>query len=162
MKKEKTMEKEKQVTDQEHAAKMERRWKRFQEAQGYSDAEIAKYRADPQKVKAMEKAPKFGTHNIILECTESHNCNAGHKVGDKIIMDGNGVILRDQCPERMCMAVIQTVGPLVYALWERFNEDLDDVNLMLPNVHCPDVGVERGGWGETMWKIYAEPRKKTA
>ena len=156
----KEKEKQKQLSPEEHAAKMERRWKRFQEAQGYSDAEIAKYRSDPQKVKAMEGASKFATYNIILECTDSHNCNAGHKVGDRIVMDGNGVLLRDQCPERMCAAVLQSVTPFMYAIWERFGDDQDDLNILLPNVHCPDVGVDRGGWGETCWKIYAEPRKK--
>jgi uncharacterized repeat protein (TIGR04076 family) len=127
---------------------------------GYSDAQIAEYRSDPMKVKAMEKAPKFTTYNIIAECVESHNCNAGHKAGDKIVMDGNGVILRDQCPERMCYSVIQTIAPCVYAVWERFGDDLDDVRILLDKVHCPDVGVEKGGWGETIWRVYAEPKKK--
>lgn len=148
--------------DNEHREKMERRWKRFQQAMGYTDKEIAMYRADPQKVKAMERAPKFATHNIIAECTFSRNCNAGHKVGDKIVLDGNGVILRDLCPERMCYSVIQSIAPLIYAVWERFGEDLSDVDILLPKVHCPDVGVEQGGWGETVWKVYAEPKRKTA
>lgn len=146
--------------DKEQTEKMERRWKRFQQAQGYTDEEIAIYRSDPQKVKAMERAPKFATYNIIAECVVSHNCNAGHKVGDKIVMDGNAVMLRDQCPERICNGVIQSIAPLIYAIWERFGENLDDVSILLDKVHCPDVGVERGGWGETVWRVYAEPKKK--
>jgi uncharacterized repeat protein (TIGR04076 family) len=148
------------MNDEEYKAKMERRWKRFQEAMGYTDKEIEAYRADPMKVKAMERAPKFGTYDIIAECVQSRNCNAGHKVGDKIIFDGNGVILRDLCPPRMCFGVIQVIAPCIYAIWERFADDLEDVCIMLPLVHCPDVGVENGGWGETIWRVYAEPKKR--
>lgn len=149
-----------ELMDKEQAEKIERRWKRFQEALGYTDEEIAIYRSDPNKVKAMERAPKFATHNIVAECVVSHNCNAGHKVGDKIVMDGTGVLLRDQCPERMCHSVIQVIVPSIYAIWERFGEDLSDVSILLDRVHCPDVGIERGGWGETVWRVYAEPKKK--
>ena len=146
--------------DKEQAERLERRWRKFQEVMGYTDEEIAMYRSDPQKVKVMERAPKFATHIIIAECVFSRNCNAGHKVGDKIVMDGNGVIIRDLCPERVCYSVIQSIAPLVYALWERFAEDLSDLSIMLDKVHCPDVGVEKGGWGETVWRVYAEPKKK--
>jgi len=148
------------MNEEEYKAKMDRRWKRFQEAMGYTDDEIKAYRSDPMKVKAMERAPKFGQFNIIAECIESHNCNAGHKEGDKIVMDGNGVLLRDQCPPRICFGVIQAFAPCIYGFWERFIDDLENTQIMLPLVHCPDVGVQKGGWGETIWKLYTEPKKK--
>ena len=155
------METRETVDNPEHAAKMDRRWKKFQEALGYTDKEIAIYRSDPQKVKAMERASKFASYNIIAECIKSRNCNAGHKIGDRIVLDGNGVILTNQCPERICHSVIQVIAPTIYAIWERFGEDMEDASILLPYIHCPDVGVENGGWGETIWKVYAEPRAKT-
>ena len=139
---------------------MEKRWRRFQEAQGYTDAELDFLRSDPRKIRAMERAPKFSTQNIIIECIFSRSCNAGHKVGDKIVLDANAVLQRDQCPERMCAFAIQAATSYIYGIWERIGEDLDDVGTLFDNVHCPDVGVERGGWGETIWKVYAEPKKK--
>lgn len=150
------------MMDKELEEKMGRRWKRFQEALGYTDEEMAIFRSDPRKVRAMERAPKFVTHNIIAECIMSRHCNARHKVGDKIIMDGNGVMLRDQCPERICYGVMQCVAPFVAAIWERFSEDLDDPNLFFDKVRCPDIGIENGGWGETMWRVYTEPKNKSA
>ena len=148
--------------NKEQQEKIDRRWKRFQEALGYTDDEIAKFRSDPTKAKAMERAPKFMTYNIIAECVFARNCNAGHREGQKIVMDGNGVILRDQCPERMCFAAIQAFASYLYGIWERFGDDLEDVCLLSDAVHCPDVGVERGGWGETIWRVYAEPKKRSA
>jgi hypothetical protein len=37
--------------------KIEKRWKQFQEMQGYTDEEIAGSRSNPRYVKAMENAP---------------------------------------------------------------------------------------------------------
>jgi uncharacterized repeat protein (TIGR04076 family) len=139
---------------------MDERWKKFQEALGYTDAQIAILRSDPRKVRAMENAPKFSTHNIVFECVYAENCNGGHKVGDKITLDANGVLLTAQCPKRMCAFAIQAATSYLYGIWERIGEDLEDVGTIFEQVHCPDVGVERGGWGETIWKVYAEPRKK--
>jgi len=136
--------------------KIERRWKKFQEQQGYSDEELAIYRSNPRYVKAMERAPKFVTHKIIVEVVESHNCHAGHKAGDKIIvMTGNGYLITKEMPEYVCIHAITSIAPLVYAMWERFYEDLDPDGMLFNTIHCPDVGVRRGGWGECIMKMYA-------
>lgn len=146
--------------EKDQKGKIEKRWKKFQEAMGYTDAEMALFRSDPRKVRAMERAPKFSTYNIIFECVFSRNCNAGHKVGDKIVMDADAVIQRDQCPERMCVFAIQAATSYIYGIWERIVEDFEDVRALFDNVHCPDIGVEKGGWGETIWRVYAEPKRK--
>jgi uncharacterized repeat protein (TIGR04076 family) len=136
--------------------KANKRWKKFQEMQGYSDQEIAVYRSNPRYVKAMEHAPKFMTHNIIVEVVESHNCNAGHKVGDKFVLTGNGYLVRDACPKYMCVHALTAFAPLVYAMWERLYEDLDPDMMLFNTIHCPDVGCKRGGWGELIMRMYAK------
>lgn len=141
----------------EQQDKIERRWKKFQEAQGYTDEEIAIYRSNPRYAKAMENAPKFMTHRIIVEVVEAHNCNAGHKKGDRIaVMTGNGYLITEKMPKYVCVHGLTAAMPLVYALWERFYEDLDPAGLLFTTIHCPDVGCRRGGWGELIMKIYAE------
>ncbi len=141
--------------DKEHQEKMEKRWKKFQESQGYTDKEIAVFRSNPKFVKAMEHAPKFITHKIIVEVVESHNCNAGHKVGDKFVLTGNGYLIRDECPKYMCIHALNAFAPYIWAMWERMYEDLDLDGLLFDLVHCPDVGCMRGGWGELIMKMYA-------
>ena len=140
----------------EEKDKIDKRWKKFQEALGYSDEEIPIYRSNPRYVKAMERAPTFLTHKIYVEVVESHNCNAGHKVGDKFVLNGNGCLIRNECPKLMCVHAIGAFMPLVYAMWERFYEDLDPDGLLSNIVHCPDVGCKRGGWGEIIMKMYAK------
>ena len=146
----------------EQAKKMDRRWKKFQDAQGYTDAEIAKYRSNPKYVKAMENAPMFMTHNIIVEVIESHHCNAGHKVGDKFVLTGNGYLIAEESPKYMCIHALYTFAPYIYAMWERFYENLDPSMLLFDLVHCPDTGCAKGGWGECIMRMYAEeiPKEK--
>jgi uncharacterized repeat protein (TIGR04076 family) len=148
--------------DEERAQKKERRWKKFQEMQGYTDEDIAKYRSNKRYVKAMEDAPKFMTHNIIVEVIESHNCNAGHKVGDKFVLTGNGYLIADESPKYMCIHALGAFMPYIYAMWERFYEDLDPNGLLFDIVHCPDTGCKKGGWGELLMRMYAEevPKEK--
>jgi uncharacterized repeat protein (TIGR04076 family) len=134
----------------------DRRWKKFQEAQGYTDEEIAMYRSNPRYAKAMERAPKFMTHKIYVEVVEAHNCNAGHKVGDKFVLTGNGYLIADECPKYMCIHALGTFMPYVYAMWERFYEDLDPDGLLFTTLHCPDVGCKKGGWGEMIMRMYAK------
>ena len=83
----------------EQQEKMERRWKKFQDIQGYTDEEMVIFRSNPEYVKIMEYAPKFITHRIIVEVVEAHNCAAGHKAGDRIaVMSGNGHLITEEMP----------------------------------------------------------------
>ncbi|MFC1954174.1 hypothetical protein ACFLU7_01300 [Chloroflexota bacterium] len=147
--------------EKERQEKMERIWKKFQEIQGYTDEELAIYRSNPKNVKAMEHAPKFLTHRIIVEVVEAHNCLAGHKVGDRIaVMNGNAHLITDEMPKHVCAFGLAAAVPRIYAMWERFYEDLDPNGLFLDTIHCPDVGCSRGGAGEIIVKIYAEEAPK--
>ena len=136
---------------------MERRWKKLQEIQGYTDEEMAIFRSNPEFVKIMENAPKFLTHRIIIEVIESHNCIAGHKAGDRIaVMTGNANLITEEMPKYVCAMALLAALPRVYGLWERFHEDLDPDRALYKISRCPDVGCRRGGWGEIVMKVYAE------
>ena len=143
--------------DKKQKEKMERRWGKLQEIQGYTDEEMGIFRSNPEYVKIMEYAPKFLTHRIIVEVIESHNCIAGHEVGDRVaIMTGNGHLITEEMPKYVCAFALFAAMPRVYAMWERFHEDLDPNRMLYKISRCPDVGCKRGGWGEIVMKIYAE------
>jgi uncharacterized repeat protein (TIGR04076 family) len=137
--------------------KMERRWKKFQQNMGYTDEELAIFRSNPQYTKVVEYAPKFLTHQIVVEVVEAHNCGCGHKAGDRIaVMDGSAHLLTKKMPEHVCAFALMIMIPKVYSVWERFNMDLDTRGMLFDHTHCPDVGCKNGGWGEIIMKIYAE------
>jgi uncharacterized repeat protein (TIGR04076 family) len=145
------------MMDKISQAQMEKRWQKFKEQMGYTEEEIAIVRSNPEYVKVMEYAPKFLTHRIVIEVVEAHNCGAGHKPGDRIaIMTGNGLLLSQEMPKRVCAFALYCAIPRIYGIWERFHEDLNPANLFVTKVHCPDVGCRRGGWGEVVLKVFAE------
>jgi uncharacterized repeat protein (TIGR04076 family) len=142
---------------------MERRWKKLQEMQGYTDEEMAIFRTKPSYVRVVEYAPKFLTHRIIIEVVEAHNCKAGHKAGDKIaVISGDGLLLPSQMLRPICAFALMVAIPKLYSIWERFYTDLDPNDLFVNTTHCPDIGCKKGGWGEIIMKIYAEeiPREE--
>ena len=149
--------------DKEKQEKMEKRWKKFQEIQGYTDEELAIFRSNPEYVKIMEYAPKYMTHQIVVDVVEAHNCIAGHKSGDRIaVMTGDAVLKTEEMPKRVCGWAVAAAMPRVYGLWERFHEDLDPDGVLFKTVRCPDVGCKLGGWGEIVMKVHAEevPKEK--
>jgi uncharacterized repeat protein (TIGR04076 family) len=143
--------------DKEQQEKMERRWKKLQEMQGYTDEEMVIFRSKPSYVKVVEYAPMFLTHRIIIQVVEAHNCKAGHKAGDKIaVLSGDGLLLPSQMPKPVCSFALMVMIPKLYGLWERFYANLDPNDLFVNTTHCPDIGCKKGGWGELIMKIYAE------
>jgi uncharacterized repeat protein (TIGR04076 family) len=138
-------------------SKIEGRWRRFQEHLGYTDEELALYRSNPKHVKAMEAASKFAKYKIVIEIIESHNCGMGYKVGDRFVVDGDGSLILSECPPKLCVAAIAGLKSLVDRMWQAFYDSKSEV--LHDTVTCPDVGVQRGGWGEITMRVHALPKK---
>ncbi|MGA2463373.1 MAG: hypothetical protein ABSH06_03340 [Thermodesulfobacteriota bacterium] len=137
--------------------KIEKRWKKQQEHLGFTDEQIAIHRANPKHVKAMESAPAFVKYKMVIEVIEAHNCGAGHKVGDKFVVDAGGCLVPDECPPgRICVSLVYAMKPVVDRMWQAFYDNSTDV--FQDTVHCSDVGTHRGGWGEVTMRIRAVPK----
>jgi uncharacterized repeat protein (TIGR04076 family) len=142
--------------DSEQKEKVQRRWQKIQEILVYTDEDLAIHRSNPKHVRLVESAPAFSKYNMIIEVIEANNCAAGHKVGDKFVVDGEGCLVVDECPSRLCVAAIFAIKPLVDRMWQAFYDNTTDV--LHDTVHCTDVGVHRGGWGEITMRIHAVPK----
>ena len=68
-------------------------WKLVQKHLGYTDEEMRIFRADPRNGDALSKTIPMLDKTIVAEVLESHGCDSGHKVGDKIYFDGRGISL---------------------------------------------------------------------
>ncbi len=137
--------------------KIERRWKKMQQHLGYTDEELAKFRSKPSHVRAMERAPKFSTHVMRVDIVEAEHCGAGYQVGDSFLVDTDGCLVPGQAPPRVCVAAMWSLKPLVDRMWEAFLNDTTEI--LHDSIHCPDVGLERGGAGRILMRISAVPRK---
>lgn len=131
-------------------------WRRFQKHMGYSDEEMKIFRSDPEKVKMVTQTPEFVKRRVIAEVIESHGCHAGHKVGDRFAMTPGGQLISEQSPKRICMFALGPVSHILPAISERLTSKSDPGCERFNIVQCTDTGLDKGGWGKILMKVYVE------
>ena len=131
-------------------------WKRFQKHMGYTDQEMEIFRSDPEKVKMVTQTPEFVKCKVIAEVIESHGCHAGHKVGDRLVMTAGGQLIAEESPKRMCMFALGPVSNTLPVIHERLVTKSDPNFERSQIVQCMDVGLDKGGWGKILMKVYLE------
>ena len=133
-------------------------WRRFQKHMGYSDDEMKTFRSDPQKVKMVTQTPEFVKSRVIAEVIESHGCHAQHKVGDRFVMTAGGQLIAEQSPKRICMFALGPVSHVLPSIYERLVSKSDPRGEQFNIVQCTDVGLDKGGWGKILMKVYVEKK----
>lgn len=131
-------------------------WRRFQKHMGYSDKEMAVFRSDPEKVKMVTERPEFVKCRVVAEVIESQGCHAKHRVGDRFVMTAGGQLISEECPKRMCMFALGPVANMLPAIYERLIGRSDPEFKRYNIVQCTDVGLDKGGWGKVLMKVYVE------
>ena len=131
-------------------------WKRFQKHMGYSDEEMKVFQSDPEKVRMVTETPDFAKRRVVAEVIESHGCHAGHKVGDRFIMTAGGQLIAEESPKRICMFALGPIARQFPAIYERLVGKSDPEYKRFNIVQCTDIGLDKGGWGKILMKLYVE------
>ena len=131
-------------------------WKHFQSHMEYTDQEMEVFQSDPLKVKVVTETPEFVTCRVIAEVIESHGCHAKHRVGDRFVMTAGGQLIADECPKGMCVSAVAEISKVLPAIYERLINKTDPKFERVDIIHCPDVGLDKGGWGKILMKVYVE------
>jgi len=129
-------------------------WRRFQKHMGYTDEEMKIFQSDPEKVKMVTQTPDFVKSRIIAEVIHSQGCHAQHKVGDRFVMNAGGQLITEECPKRMCMFALGPVSRVLPVIFERLVTKSDPKGERFNIVQCTDVGLDQGGWGKILMKVY--------
>ena len=135
--------------------KMARVWQRFKEVVEYNDEDLAKFKANPRFMQ-MFNTPTFRTHKIVFEVIQSHGCVCQHRVGQCLVLNGNGALIRDECPRIMCLGLVSQFYSATMAVWERFVAGLDPNGLLINTIGCTDVSIDCGGWGRVVARVHVE------
>jgi uncharacterized repeat protein (TIGR04076 family) len=139
----------------------EKTWKTFQQHLGYNDAEMKKFRENPRNEDVLSKTAVMLNKTIVAEIIESHGCDSGHKVGDKIYFDGRGVSLLTKLgPSRICIFALHSVALAMPALAELLYAGINPNEMRFKRFGCPDVGIKCGGWGHIVMELRVEDRNK--
>jgi uncharacterized repeat protein (TIGR04076 family) len=132
----------------------------FRATLGYTDEQWEKWKSDARNLKLVETLMANFAENqklrLVAEVTSSYGCGAQHKVGDRIVF-ANGVNLQcKESPDQICYGLLLPIIPYLAVFNERICNGEDPDKYIFPMLHCVDVGVDRGGWGEVIAKIKVE------
>ena len=136
----------------------ERTWALMQERLGYSDEEMALFRANPRNEDVLSKADQLIGKTMVAEVIESHGCNSQHRVGDKFYIDGAGNLISKRCPKRMCLFAMLPLAMLGFATHELIYAGIDPNDMRFKRLGCNDVGLKCGGWGRIVMELKIEER----
>jgi uncharacterized repeat protein (TIGR04076 family) len=131
-------------------------WKRFQIHMGYTDAELELFRSDPEKVKMVTGTPDFVKCRVVAEVIESHGCHANHRIGDRFVMTAGGQLITSECPNKICMFALGPISQVLHTIYERLINNSDRTYERFNIVQCTDVGLDKGGWGKILMKVFVE------
>ena len=139
----------------------EKVWKTVQQHLGYNDEEMKQFRENPRNEDVLSKTAVMLNKTIVAEIIESHGCDSGHKVGDKIYFDGRGVSLLTKLgPSKICIFALHSVALAMPALAELLYAGINPNEMRFKRFGCPDVGIKCGGWGHIVMELGVEDRDK--
>jgi uncharacterized repeat protein (TIGR04076 family) len=139
----------------------EKTWKGIQQHLGYNDEEMKQFKENPRNEDVLSKTDVMLNKTIVAEIIESHGCDSGHKVGDKIYFDGRGISLLTKLgPSRICIFALHSVALAMPALAELVYAGIDPNEMRFKRFGCVDVGIKCGGWGHIVMELRVEDRDK--
>jgi len=124
---------------------------------GITDEDFQTHISYPINLRMAERVPELLKYKIIAEVTESKYCNAGLKPGQKYTFKAFPAMLLTQesdCP--LCVRAIGPIADLMVGFWDRIIEGVDPNQGMWYRAECLDPGVNRGGLGHVVFKVYAQ------
>lgn len=127
---------------------------------GYTEEEKNKFREGQHRIRHVKRLSKAAPlYSIEAEVMTSRNCNSGHIVGQKLILDVDGNFITKLCPRKICVYLASQLTIPVALVNERLSEGHEPGDFhFMRHVRCPDVGVDCMGYGDVMLKIRVVPR----
>ena len=98
-------------------------------------------------------------YSIVAEVQEAKACNTDYQPGDRFLLDVDGNLISKLCPKRQCVYLVSQLMVPVALINERLSEQLDPNAFHFAHeVHCLDVGLACGGYGQVRVKVSVQPR----
>ena len=124
---------------------------------GYSDEDLEIWKRNPRNLKIAEAMVECQKYRVVAEVIKSHGCGAGHNVGDKLIFSGDGCFVTKEPPGRVCLAALDPlISQINTFVLDSILAGKEPREPVWNPLHCTDVGVENGGWGEIIMEVRVE------
>lgn len=127
--------------------------KKVKKIWGWTDDQVKGLSSKHQRL--IERGEDFRKWRLVAEVLEVRNCIAGLKKGDQYVFQGSGFYLPEvsTCP-KICLWAFASFVPFSFMLYDRIGQGGDPSEFWIDRVRCLDVGVEQGGYGETLFRLY--------
>ena len=110
----------------------------------------------PRNLKVLENLGNFQKYKVVAEVTGVYGCAAGHKVGDRIVFGGDGTLLCKENLEKICFGLLSPLNLFVAEVFDKIASGENPTQASFDKMHCLDVGVDHGGWGEAIAEVKVE------
>ena len=124
-------------------------WVKFQQNMGYSDQEMAEFKADPRRRRAAETLVEANRKTVVAEVVASHGCAAGFKCGDTIEVSVAGVVKSTN----VCLFALAPMTIHAAMAFDRVMEGLDPDGMWFNHFSCQDACFCNGSWGQVNFKV---------
>ena len=124
-------------------------WTKFQQSIGYTDQEMAEFKADPRRRRAAEALVEANRKTVVAEVVASHGCAAGFKCGDKIEVSAAGGVKSTN----VCLFALAPMTIHASMAYDRIMEGLDPDGMWFNHFSCQDAGFCNGSWGQVSFKV---------
>ena len=121
---------------------------------GITDEDLNKLSPGMQKL--MSAVPEGLKWKMIAEVTDSKYCFAGCKVGDKLVFYPAPLLNAEESTCPLCMGAIAPLLERMHIGWQAVVDGRDPNDTWVRHSQCFDPGLEHGGLGRVVFKVYAE------
>lgn len=134
----------------------EMNWKAFQKHLGYTDEEMATFKADPKRAAAAQKmfSPAIMEKFLVIEVEKSHGCSCGLKPGDRLVFKNLAMLDLSRSTPNWCAHAMGPVALIATVAQDRFASGLNINDMLYDHFSCGDVGAMNHGWGQIIMKAY--------
>lgn len=126
-------------------------WEKFQKNMGYTDEQLAEFKADPRRRKAAEALAEANRRTVVARVVASHGCAAGYQIGDTIEVSAAGLIKGGSRPN--CIYAVAPMTLHAVMAHDRIADGRDPGEMWWNAFSCQDCGFCAGGWGQVSFNI---------
>lgn len=126
----------------------------LKERYNWTDEQID--RVSPGVLNFFQKGvPRVYDYKMVAEVVKSDGCAYKFKIGDKYVFASVGQLLPREttCPS-VCPWAIAPMVRFSYIVYDRLSQGLELEGLFPDHLKCYDTGVDCGGFGEVLFRMY--------
>jgi len=129
--------------------------KKMKDERGWTDKELDSL--SQKQWRRLDRSGRFRDYDIIAEVVNENHCAFKPVKGDKFVFRAGIILLPEESTfPAMCLWAMARVVPFTFMILDRITEGVDPNDLWYDHVKCCDTGLECGGMGEVLFRIYCE------